>query len=198
MNIDALVNLIKTFQFYESKSLVIVSKWIQHYESMKISKNKKNGKDLKLDVEENVKDDSFYESEQAFINQLPDNDPIKMWYTHYRHFNLKDFENSVKSSVEKESKDRQLNLKEKLFLKTKLSINNDDDGKAPSSSTPNKKGDQVNQLYMAVKKMNEDDSVKDDVSFHTTSFASTSAVPSRLLESRLLEVVAEFDMKIFK
>lgn len=198
VNIDALVNLIKTFQFYESKSLTIVSKWIQHYESMKISKAKKNGKELKLELQENEVDDSFYESEAAFIQQLPENDPIKIWYTNFRHFNLKEFENLVKSSVEKETKDKQFNFKDKLFLKTKLSINNDDDNRAPATNTPNKRVDQVNTLYLAVKKMNEEDSIKDDMSFQNTSFTSVNAVPSRLLESRLFEAVAGFDMKFFE
>lgn len=198
MNIDALVSLIKTFQFYESKALVITSKWIQHYESIKSSKNKKGGKDFKLDVPEAEKVDSFYESEAGFIQQLPDNDPIKIWYTNYRNFNLREFENSVKSSVEKESKDKQTNIKDKLFLKTKHSTNNDDDHRAPSTNTPNKNGEQVNQLFKAVKKMNEEDSEKDVGSFTNSSFASASVVPSRMLEAKLMEVVSRFDMKIFE
>lgn len=198
MNIDALVSLIKTFQFYESKSLTIVSKWIQHYIAMKASKNKRNGKDIKLDVQESEQDDSFYESEQDFIQQLPDDDPIKIWYTNYRNFNLKEFENSVKSKVEKESRDKLLTLKDKLFLKTKLSINNDEDNKASSTNTPNKRGDNMNQLYLAVKKMNEDDSIKEDSSYHRSSFTSTSGVPSKVIESRLFEAIADFDMSLFQ
>lgn len=198
MNIDALVSLIKTFQFYENKYVTIVSKWIQHYETMKSSKMKKTSKDLKLDVSESERKDYFYESESAFINQLPENDPIRVWYGNFRNFNLKEFENSVKNTIEKDTKEKLVNLKDKLFLKSKVSVYNDDDVNPDAPAIPNKPAEQVNQLFMAVKKMNEDDSQKDAGSIQSVSFTSINAIPSRLLESKFFDKATGFDLKFLQ
>ncbi len=119
-DIDALDKLKKKFQFFEKKNLIIQSKWISHYEATKIQNEKKKKNALKLDIGPR-KEKNFMDINKEYFADLPDTDPIKIWYKEDNDSDIKNLEDQMSRQIEQDIKSKS-NI-ERNFLKSKVSEN---------------------------------------------------------------------------